>query len=170
MHLFRSQWNFWNRLKFLNKCLMLFKKINEKLNRDCGCLVFWKPYPVAWCLESAYWNVWIFQHGVVFHAEPVRNVRVGSFRRFLEKPTNRYLQPIYFRSQFQAIKIFSIFQPIYLPHYKLYVRFRLPINNTVQHISGAHQMEPPSCIQALGVNPFSSRFINRTVPWGGFAR
>ena len=27
----------------------------------------------------------------------------------------------------------------------------------------AHQMEPPSPMQALGVNPFSSRFINRTV-------
>ena len=35
---------------------------------------------------------------------------------------------------------------------------------------GAHQMEPASPIQALGVNPFPSRFINRTIPWGGFAR
>ena len=34
---------------------------------------------------------------------------------------------------------------------------------------GAHQMEPPSPTQALGVNPFPSTFINRTVPWGGFA-
>ena len=31
-------------------------------------------------------------------------------------------------------------------------------------------MEPPSPIQALGVNPFPSRFIIRTVPRGGFAR
>ena len=30
--------------------------------------------------------------------------------------------------------------------------------------SGAHQMQPPSPIQALGVNNFPSRFINRTVP------
>ena len=29
---------------------------------------------------------------------------------------------------------------------------------------GAHRMEPPSPTQALGVNPFPSRFINRTVP------
>ena len=36
--------------------------------------------------------------------------------------------------------------------------------------SWAHQMEPPSPIQALGVNSFPNRFINRTVPWGGFAR
>ena len=36
--------------------------------------------------------------------------------------------------------------------------------------SGAHQMEPPSPIQALGVNPFPSRFIIRTVPRGDFAR
>ena len=36
-------------------------------------------------------------------------------------------------------------------------------------ISGAHQMEPPSPIQALGVNPFPSRFIIRTVPRGDFA-
>ena len=31
-------------------------------------------------------------------------------------------------------------------------------------------MEPASPIQALGVNPFLSRFINRTIPWGGFTR
>ena len=31
-------------------------------------------------------------------------------------------------------------------------------------LSGACQMEPPSPIQALGVNPFPSRFIIRTVP------
>ena len=31
-------------------------------------------------------------------------------------------------------------------------------------------MEPPSPIQALGVNPFPSRFIIRTVPRGHFAR
>ena len=30
-------------------------------------------------------------------------------------------------------------------------------------------MEPPSPLQALGVNPFPSRFINRTVPRRGFA-
>ena len=36
--------------------------------------------------------------------------------------------------------------------------------------AGAHQMEPPSLIQALGVNPFPSRFIIRTVPRGDFAR
>ena len=31
-------------------------------------------------------------------------------------------------------------------------------------------MEPPSPIQALGVNPFPSRFIIRTVSGGDFAR
>ena len=36
--------------------------------------------------------------------------------------------------------------------------------------TGAHQMEPPSPIQALGVNPLPSRFIIRTVPRGDFAR
>ena len=36
--------------------------------------------------------------------------------------------------------------------------------------AGAHQMEPPSPIQALGVNPFPTRFIIRTVPRGDFAR
>ena len=36
--------------------------------------------------------------------------------------------------------------------------------------AGAHQMEPPSPIQALGVNPFPSRFIIRTVPREDFAR
>ena len=32
--------------------------------------------------------------------------------------------------------------------------------------TGAYQMEPPSPIQALGVNPVPSRFIIRTVPRG----
>ena len=36
--------------------------------------------------------------------------------------------------------------------------------------AGAHQMEPPSPMQALGVNPFPSRFIIRTVSRGDFAR
>ena len=38
--------------------------------------------------------------------------------------------------------------------------------------SGAHEPEPISPIQALGVNPFRGRFIirTRTVPRGGFAR
>ena len=42
--------------------------------------------------------------------------------------------------------------------------------NMCHVMSGAHQMEPPSPIQALGVNPFPSRFIIRTVPRGDFAR
>ena len=36
--------------------------------------------------------------------------------------------------------------------------------------AGAHQMEPPSPKQALGANPFPSRFIIRTGPRGDFAR
>ena len=36
-------------------------------------------------------------------------------------------------------------------------------------LTGAHQMEPPSPIQALGVNPLPSRFIIRTIPRGDFA-
>lgn len=35
--------------------------------------------------------------------------------------------------------------------------------------AGTHEMELASPIQALGVNHFPSRFINRTIPWGGFA-
>ena len=35
---------------------------------------------------------------------------------------------------------------------------------------GAHQMEPPSPIQVLGVNPFPSRFIIRTALREDFAR
>ena len=35
---------------------------------------------------------------------------------------------------------------------------------TEQEPPGAHRMEPPSPTQALGVNPFPSRFINRTIP------
>ena len=36
--------------------------------------------------------------------------------------------------------------------------------------AGAHQMESPSPIQALGVNPFPSTFIIRAVPRGDLAR
>ena len=58
------------------------------------------------------------------------------FLRFPEKPTNRFLQPIYSSDK----NIWSIFQPIYLPHHKLYVRNFLPINNTVQHIFNGKPM------------------------------
>ena len=52
-----------------------------------------------------------------------------------------------------------------------FIRFSkfLPKNikeNQTNEKPGAHQMEPPSPIQALGVNPFPSRFIIRTVPRG----
>ena len=50
----------------------------------------------------------------------------------------------------------------------LELSFRVSINHSPR--TGAHQMEPPSPIQALGVNPFPSRFIIRTVPRGDFAR
>ena len=43
-------------------------------------------------------------------------------------------------------------------------------NPGITPFAGVHQMEPPSPIQALGVNPFPSRFIIRTVPRGDFAR
>ena len=35
--------------------------------------------------------------------------------------------------------------------------------NLLKVAQGAHQMEPPSPIQVLEVDPFPSRFINRTV-------
>jgi len=96
LHPLQSQGNFWNCLTFV---MRNFGKIRCEF-QTAGYLVFLKPYPVAGCVDTAYWNAWIFQHGVVFHAEPVRNVRVRSFRRFPEKPTNRYLQPIYFSRRF----------------------------------------------------------------------
>jgi len=46
------------------------------------------------------------------------------------------------------------------------LRFKIQEDNNLS----AYQMEPPSPIQALGLNPFPSTFINRTFPWGGFAR
>ena len=98
----------------LSSFAFYFQASRASLFQTAGYLVFLKPYPVAGCVDTAYWNVWI--HGVVFHAEPVRNVRVGSFWRFPEKQTNRYLQPKYFSSPFQAIKIYGQFfnQFIYL--------------------------------------------------------
>ena len=92
LHLFQSQGNFWNRLTNVSsqKSMRNFGKIKCEF-QTAGYLAFLnmlKPYPFAGCVECM--NI---RHGVVFHVEPVRNVRVGSLRRFPEKPTNRYLQP-----------------------------------------------------------------------------
>ena len=65
-----------------------------------------------------------------------------------------------FREPDRMGKIFKSRQPKILKKI-MKVYFPLP---------GAHQMEPPSPIQALGVNPFPSRFIIRTVPRGDFTR
>ena len=59
MHLFQSQGNFWNRLRFVNKCLTLFKEINVKFReilircefQTTGYLVFWKPYLATWYVD-----------------------------------------------------------------------------------------------------------------------
>ena len=47
---------------------------------------------------------------------------------------------------------------------------KLETKKTKSFNAGAYQMEPPFPIQTLGVNPFPSRFIIRTVPRGDFAR
>ena len=52
-------------------------------------------------------------------------------------------------------------------HRQSILTLNLTLNNKTK--SRAHQMEPPSPIQALGVNLFPSRFIIRTVPRGDFA-
>ena len=114
LHLFQSLTLATNVLCSLKKSMRNFRTITCEF-QTAEYLVFLKPYPVAGCVDyTASWNVWIFQHGVVFHAEPVRNVCVRSFRKFPENPTNRYLQPIYFSSQFQAIKIYCQFFNQYL--------------------------------------------------------
>ena len=46
---------------------------------------------------------------------------------------------------------------------QLYPRVKAALRKV---FTGAYLMEPPSPIQALGVNPFPSRFIIRTVPRG----
>ena len=56
------------------------------------------------------------------------------------------------------------------PHLKDFIGSWLFAMCEDKALSGAHQMEPPSPIQALGVNPFPSRFIIRTVPRGDFTR
>ena len=54
---------------------------------------------------------------------------------------------------------------------KLSILLRFYFHDALEQLkTGAHQMEPPSPIQALGVNPFPSRFIIRTVPRGDLAR
>ena len=100
---------------------------------DCGVPSILKTVPGCQVRGHSVLK-WIFQHGVVFHAVPVRNVRVGSFRRFPEKANKSILTTYIFQLAISSDKnIWSIF-PIYSPHHKLYVRNFLPINNTVQHI------------------------------------
>ena len=36
LHLFQSQGNVWNRLRFVNKCLALFEEISEKFSGKLG--------------------------------------------------------------------------------------------------------------------------------------
>ena len=45
----------------------------------------------------------------------------------------------------------------------VYISFACAVNHQLT-ATEAHQMEPPSPTEALGVNLFPSRFINRTVP------
>ena len=49
------------------------------------------------------------------------------------------------------------------------VTFQKTAAKETKVLTGTHQMDPASPIQALGVNPFPSRVINRTIPWEGFA-
>ena len=124
LHRFQSQGNFWNRLT--NALCSWKKSVRNFGNITCefqtvGYLVFLKPYPVAGCVDTGYRNVWIFQRGVVFHAERVRNVRLGSFRRFPESQQIDTYNP-YISG---AIKIYGQFfnQYIYLTISYTYVIF-----------------------------------------------
>ena len=49
LNLFQTQGNFWNRLRFINKCLMLFEEINGKF---WGKLDASFGLPVSWYFEN----------------------------------------------------------------------------------------------------------------------
>ena len=114
-------------------------EISGKLNcefQTAGYLVFLKPHPVARCAGTAYWNVWIFNMALFSSWSQFvtgASARSEDFRKSQQIDTKTYVfqAPISISSN---KNIWSIFQPIYLPHHKLYVRNFLPINKTVQHI------------------------------------
>ena len=83
----------------------------------------------------------------------------GKYCTFINEPG---FYELVFSSKLEFAKKFRqwVFTTV-LPSIRKYGQYKM---------SGAHQMEPPSPIQALGVNPFPSRFIIRTVPRGDFAR
>ena len=93
-----------------------------------GYLVFWKPYPVAKCVDTAYWNEYF---NMASFSTRCQFVTCASARK---KPTNRYLQLIYFSRRFRAIKIYDQFFNQYIHLTISYVRNLLPIYNTLQHI------------------------------------
>ena len=68
------------------------------------------------------------------------------------------------------VGVYKVYMGVYKVH--IYTLFDGLAYNTCGYFAtpGAHQMEPPSPIHALGVNPFPSRFIIRTLPRGDFAR
>ena len=66
---------------------------------------------------------YIFQHGVVFHAEQVRDARVGLVPNISGKANKSILATCVFQLPISSDKnIRSIFQAIYLPHHKLHTR------------------------------------------------
>ena len=66
------------------------------------------------------------------------------------------------------IQLKTDIEPVIHPPRKIPIALRDKLEKELNRVedlqAGAHQMEPPSPTQALGVNPFPSRFINRTVP------
>ena len=63
-------------------------------------LVFWKLYSVAGRVDTAYWNAWIFQHGVVFDVT-CASARSEDFRKSQQIDT--------YNLYFKAIKIYGQF-------------------------------------------------------------
>ena len=119
---------------FVNKYFMLIEEINQKLNLDHQYFENRTQLP---CVQTKRLEIDIKYFDMALFSTQSQFVTCASarLRRFPEKPINRYLQPIYFSSPFQAIKIYGQFcnQYIYLIISYTYAIF-LPINNTVQHI------------------------------------
>ena len=66
------------------------------------------------------------------------------------------------------IQLKTDIEPVIHPPRKIPIALRDKLEKELNRMedlqAGAHEMEPPSPTQALGVNPFLSRFRNRTVP------
>jgi len=146
---------FWNRLtnflRSLKKSMRNFKKIRCEFQTS-GYLALLKPCSVAGCVECLNISTWCcFSHG----AGSLRARRLPP--KISGKANKSILTTYIFQPPIASDKnVWSIFQPIYSFHHKLYVRNFLSINNTVQHIFNGKR-----CISKIQLTFWFSTLLSR---------